>query len=90
MSVSALFIGLEVIAWLTIGLVAWTGVTFWRRPRASFLALGAALVVALIAGPLPGLLGWDTLGGLLFGLLLASICSTVAAWQTMERVSSKW
>jgi uncharacterized membrane protein YeaQ/YmgE (transglycosylase-associated protein family) len=86
MSVSALFLGLEILLWLSIGLTGWLAVTFYFRPRASLLAMAVALIVALVAGPLPGLLGWSSVWGLLLGLLLALVGSIVATWQTMARV----
>src|SRR5207248_3297473 len=89
MSATALFLGVEILVWLGIGLSVWTAVSFHYRPRASFRAMAAALVAALVGGPLPGLLGWRSLGGLLCGLALAAVGSTLAAWQTMVRVRSE-
>jgi hypothetical protein len=84
-----LFLGLLIILWLSIGVAGWLIATLRFRPRASLVALAAAEIVALVMGPLPGLLGWTTIWGLAFGLLLALVCSTAAAWQTMSRMRGR-
>ncbi len=86
MAAGALFFGFELLVWLSLGVAGWLAVTLRFRPRASLLALLAALIVAPIGGALPGLLGWDTLPGLLCGLALAPVGATAAAWQTMKRL----
>jgi hypothetical protein len=47
--------------------------------RTNFRAWGAALLAAVICGPLPALLGWRTLPALLVGLLLGLAASTAIA-----------
>jgi hypothetical protein len=85
MAIAPLFFGLLLLVWLVLGTAGWLGVTLVHRPRASILALLAALAAAALGGALPGLIGWRTIPGLLCGLALALVGSTAAAWQTMSR-----
>ena len=85
MAAETLFFGFELLLWLTLGLAGWLAVTLAVRPRASLLALLAALAVAPIGGALPGLIGWRSVAGLLCGLSLAMASAVLAARQTMRR-----
>ncbi len=86
MAVGPVFAGLLLLAWLALACAGWTAVTFFFRPNASFLALGAALVASLFGAVLPALVGLRDLVGLLLGLALALLGSILATWQTMRRV----
>ena len=87
MSAAVLLFGLLLLTWLILGVAGWLLATLRFRPCASLRALAAALAAAVATGALPALLGWRTLPGLLCGLLLALVCSTLAAWQTMRRTT---
>lgn len=88
MAASALFLGFGLLLWLALGLAGWLAATLALRPRASLLALLAALAVAPIGGALPGLLGWESAYGLLCGLALAPTAATLAAWEILRRRSA--
>jgi hypothetical protein len=78
-ALTPLFGGALLFLWLTLGTIGWLIASVRRPARTNFLAWGAALLAALIGGPLPALLGWRTLPALLVGLLLALVAATAVA-----------
>lgn len=89
MAAGALFLGFELLLWLALGCAGWLAATLALRPRASLPALLAGIAAALVAGALPGLLGWRSAPGLLCGVVLAVAASALAVWQVMRRRSAQ-
>src|SRR5262245_51777664 len=87
MAFGPLALGLVVLIWLGLASIGWAIASLRFRPEASFVAWGAALLAGCAAAILPALVGLTNLAGLLLGMLLALVCSTAAAWQTMLRVT---